>query len=188
MAESESRLHPYVNHLGLKHQIIRLAWNFTWTLGARWLPRSIGSGWKRFLLRLFGAKIAPNAVIYSSTRIYYPANLTMQPYSCLASNVECYNVDSIILGEHATVSQGAMLCTASHDIYDADNRLITAPIEIQKDAWIGARAFVGMGVTIGEGAVLGACSATFKNIDSWTVAGGNPAKPIKKRAIRHNCN
>lgn len=188
MAESESKLNPYVNRLGLKHQIIRLMWIFSWTIGARWLPRSIGSGWKRFLLRLFGAKIASNAVVYSSAKIYYPAKLTMHPYSCLASNVECYNVDSIILGEHVTVSQEAMLCTASHDIYDADNRLITAPIEIKRDAWIGARAFVGMGVTIGEGAVLGACSATFKDIDSWTVAGGNPAKPIKKRAIRHNCN
>lgn len=183
MTESESRLRPYVNHLGLKHQVIRMMWNFTWSIGARWLPRSIGNGWKRILLRIFGAKIASNAVVYSSAKVYYPQNLTMHPYSCLASEVDCYNVAPIVLGEHVTVSQGAMLCTASHDISDADHKLITAPIEIKRDAWIGTRAFIGMGVKIGEGAVVGACSAVFKDVDEWTVVGGNPAGFIKKRII-----
>lgn len=175
---------PYVNHLGRKHQIIRFIWTIVWTICAKWLPRSIGSGWKRFLLRLFGAKIASTAVVYSSAKIYFPANLTMLPYSCLASEVDCYNVAPIILGEHVTVSQGAMLCTASHDITDVDNCLIVAPIIIKNDAWIGARAFVGMGVTVGECAVVGACAAVFKDVDPWTVVGGNPAKFIKERVIR----
>jgi len=83
---------------------------------ASWLPRSLGSGWKRFLLRLFGAKISPTAVVYSSAKVYYPANLTMDAYSCIASDVDCYNVASIHIGKFATVSQYAFLCTASHDI------------------------------------------------------------------------
>lgn len=184
MTETKQHLRPYVNHLGLKHQIIRLLWSFVWNMAARWLPRSIGSGWKRLLLKMFGAEIAPTAVVYSSAKIYYPSNLTMHSYSCLASDVECYNVAPVILGEHVTISQGAMLCTASHDITDPDNRLITAAIEIERNAWIGARAFVGMGITVGEGAVVGACAAVFKNIEPWTVVGGNPAKPLKKRVIK----
>ena len=115
--------------------------------------------------------------------MHYPANLEMKEYSCLASQVDCYNVAPVIIGEQSTVSQGAYLCTASHDITDPLNHLITATIVIEDQAWIGAKAFVGMGVTIGQGAVVGATASVYKNVESWTVVGGNPARVIKKRVI-----
>lgn len=174
---------PYINHLGRKHQLVRLLWGVVWTIGARWIPRSIGSGWKRFLLRMFGAKIASTAAVYSSAKVYYPANLVMDEYACIASDVDCYNVAPIYIGKFATVSQGAFLCTASHDIASSGHELITAPITINSRAWIAAGAFVGMGVTVGEGAVVGARAAVFKNVEPWTVVGGNPARFIKKRII-----
>ncbi|WP_345786061.1 DapH/DapD/GlmU-related protein [Akkermansia sp. N21116] len=177
-------LSKYHNNLSRKHQIIRMLWGIVWTLCARWLPRSVGSGWKRFLLRLFGAKIHSTAVVYSSAKIYYPANLEMEEYSCLASDVDCYNVAPIRIEANTTVSQGAYLCTASHDITDPLNPLITAPIVIEDQAWIGARAFVGMGVTIGQGAVVGATASVYKDVDPWSVVGGNPAWLIKKRIIK----
>lgn len=175
---------PYVNHLGRRHQVARMLWDATWLLCARWLPRSVGSWWKNFLLRAFGARIAPTARVYSSAKVYFPANLTMDEYACLASDVDCYNVAPIHIGKFATVSQGAFLCTASHDITSPDHELITAPITLGDRAWIGAEAFVGMGVTIGEGAVVGARAAVFKDVEPWSVMGGNPAKFIKKRIIR----
>ncbi len=177
-------LSQYHNTLSRKHQTIRLLWTVTWSLLAKPLPRSIGSGWKRCLLRLFGAQIDKTAVVYSSAKIYYPSNLIMEKYSCIASDVDCYNVAPIRIGANATVSQGAFLCTASHDITDPHNRLITAPIIIENQAWIAAAAFVGMGVTIGEGAVIGARAAVFKDVEPWTIVGGNPAKFIKKRIIK----
>lgn len=177
-------LSQYRNALSRKHQIIRLIWGFIWSVGARWIPRSMASGWKRTLLRMFGAKIHPTAVVYSSTRVYYPANLRMEAYSCLDSNVNCYNVAPVIIGENVIISQGAFICTASHDISDPLNHLITSPIIITKNAWVAAEAFVGMGVTIGEGAVVGARAAVFKDVEPWTIVGGNPAKPIKKRIIK----
>lgn len=173
----------YKNALSRRHQIVRLVWGIVWP-GATWfLPRSAGMGWKRVLLRAFGAKIAKTANVYSSAKVYYPANLEMKEYSCLASEVDCYNVAPVIIGEQSTVSQGAYLCTASHDITDPLNHLITAPIVIDDQAWIGAKAFIGMGVTIGQGAVVGATASVYKNVESWTVVGGNPAKVIKKRVI-----
>lgn len=173
----------YINRLTRKHQIVRMLWSVVWALCARWLPRSLGSGWKRFLLRVFGAKIAKTARVYSSARIYYPANLEMDEYACIASDVDCYNVAPIKIGKYATVSQGAYLCTASHDITSPGHELITAPIEISDQSWIGAGAFVGMGVKVGVGAVVGARAAIFKSVQPWTVVGGNPAKFIKKRII-----
>lgn len=135
------------------------------------------------LLRAFGAKIHPTANIYSSARIYYPANLVMDEYSCLASEVDCYNVAPIVVGANTTVSQGAYLCTASHDITDPLNPLITAPIILQDQAWVGAKAYIGMGVTIGQGAVVGATASVYKDVEPWTIVGGNPAKVLKKRIL-----
>lgn len=185
MSVNKIDLSKYENHLGRKHQMIRLVWGIVWPLGTWFLPRSMGSGWKRTLLRLFGAKIHPTAVVYSSAKVYYPANLVMEEYACLASGVDCYNVAPIYIGAQSTISQGSYLCTASHDITDPKNSLITKPIVIEAQAWVAADAFVGMGVTIGEGAVVGARSAVFKDVEPWTVVGGNPAKFIKKRIIKN---
>jgi putative colanic acid biosynthesis acetyltransferase WcaF len=108
----------------------------------------------------------------------------MGAHSCLADDVDCYSVDAVILGDFATVSQWAMLCTATHDYNDPDFKLVTKAIVIGPRAWIGARAFIGPGVVVGEGAVVGASSSVFRDVPDWTVVGGNPAKPLKQRLIR----
>lgn len=177
-------LSGYENRLGRKHQAVRMLWNILWTLTTWFLPRSLGMGWKRCLLRVFGANVHPTAQVYSSARIYYPANLTMEAYSCLADGVECYNVAPVTVGAHSTISQGTLLCTASHDITDSHHRLVTAPIMIEDQVWIGARAYIGMGVVVRQGAVVGATASVYKTVEPWTVVGGNPARFIKKREIR----
>ena len=108
----------------------------------------------------------------------------MEAYSCLADGVECYNVAPVTIGAHSTISQGAFLCTASHDITDPCHQLVTAPIVIEDQVWVGARAFIGMGVVVRQGAVVGATASVYKNVEPWTVVGGNPARFIKKREIR----
>ena len=177
-------LSRYHNSLSRKHQIERMVWSVVWGVFARPIPRSMFSGWKRFLLRAFGARLAGSSNVYSGAKIYYPRNLVMGENACLADDVNCYNVAPIVLEDNVTVSQGAYLCTASHDIMDIKHPLIVKPITIEKGAWVAAEAFVGMGVTIHEGAVVGARAAVFKDVDAWTVVGGNPAKFIKKRELR----
>ena len=135
------------------------------------------------MLRCFGATVGFKAKPYPRCRIWAPWNLTMGTHSCLANDVDCYCVDQVILGEFATVSQQVMLYTATHNYNDPDFRLATRPIVIGPRAWIGARAFVGPGIKVGEGAVVGAASAVFSNVEPWTVVGGNPARPLKRRVI-----
>ena len=183
MNDAKIDLSKYQNALSRKHQLIRLLWGITWAIGACWLPRSMGSGWKRLLLIAFGAKMGKNSNVYSSAKVYYPANLMMGDNTCLASDVDCYNVVPVILEDNVTVSQGAYLCTASHDITDPMHPLITAPIVLKDQSWVGARAFIGMGVSVGQGAVVGASASVYKDVEEWTVVGGNPAKVLKQRVI-----
>lgn len=176
-------LSKYKNSLSTMHQIKRLIWNVVWFLFARPFPRSIGNSWKLFLLRLFGAKVHKTANVYSSVRIFAPWNLEMHEYSCLAPDVDCYNVDKVIIGAHSTISQKSYLCTASHDITKSTNPLITAPIIVKDQVWIGAGVFIGMGVVVGKGVVVGATSSVYKSVNPWEIVGGNPAKFIKKRIL-----
>ena len=178
-------LSQYQNKLSRLHQLKRLLWGLIWLMLARWLPRSLGCGWKRLLLRLFGAKLSSTAVVYSSTRIYAPWNLEMGHHSCLADEVDCYNVAPVTIGDNTTVSQKSYLCTASHDITKPNLPLIVSPIHIEDQVWVGADAFIGMGVTVGQGSVVGARASVYKDVPPWTVVGGNPAKKIKERVINN---
>lgn len=107
----------------------------------------------------------------------------MADRSLLAERVNCYNMAPISLGERALVSQGAHLCAGSHDIRTRDFQLIAKPIHIGADVWIAAEAFVGPGVDVGEGSVLGARAVAFKSLEPWGVYAGNPAQFIKRRVI-----
>jgi putative colanic acid biosynthesis acetyltransferase WcaF len=175
----------YVNRLPIGNLAARLLWGVVYTLFFRLTPSFPGFwAWRRMLLRLFGAKIGSDVNVYASSSIWAPWNLEMEDGSCLGPWTICYCVDRIKIGRGATVSQYAFLCTASHDIHDRNFRLTTAPIHIGSQAWVAADAFVGPGVNLGEGAVLGARAAAFKSVPAWTVAGGNPALPIKTRKLR----
>jgi putative colanic acid biosynthesis acetyltransferase WcaF len=166
----------------LSHRLFRLLWNVVWTGFGAWTPAPL-HGWRRLLVRLFGGDIADTAHIYGGVRIWYPPNLTMAAHACLAAGVNCYCMDKIILGEHALVSQSAFLCGGTHDISDPEFQLVIAPIRVGAEAWIAAEAFVGPGVTVGEGAVLAARSVSVRDLDPWTVYAGNPARPIKHRVF-----
>lgn len=139
---------------------------------------------RRFILCLFGAQIDKKALIYSSSNIFAPWNLRVGR-ACIGPNTTLYNKDKIIIGDDCVISQGSFLCTASHDIHDLMLPLTTAPIVLKNKVWVAADAFIGMGITIGQGAVVGARAVVFKDVDAWTVVGGNPAKFIKKRILKY---
>jgi putative colanic acid biosynthesis acetyltransferase WcaF len=82
------------------------------------------------------------------------------------------------------VSQQAYICNGTHDLADSILPLLVGNIVIGRDVFIGARAFVMPGITIGEGAAVGACAVVTKDVEPWTVVAGNPARVIKKRVIR----
>jgi putative colanic acid biosynthesis acetyltransferase WcaF len=133
---------------------------------------------------LFGAKMGRGTFAYPSVQIWAPWNLEMHDDSCLSHFVDCYCVDKVVIGRRATVSQYSFLCTATHDYNRRDMPLVTAPIVIEEHAWVTADVFVGPGVTIGKGAVVGARSKVTQDVAAWTVVAGVPAKPIGMRDRR----
>ncbi|TMV83883.1 putative colanic acid biosynthesis acetyltransferase [Thioclava sp. BHET1] len=165
---------------GLGNRLFRLFWALIWLLLARWTPPQM-RGWRRLLLRLFGAQIHGTAGVRGSARIWYPPHLKMGPFASIGPGVNCYNQGRIEIGAYTVISQGAYLCTGTHDINAPEFHLLTRPISIGANAWICAEAFVGPGVSIGDGAVLSARGAAFRNLDAWTVYQGNPAAPVKPR-------
>lgn len=172
----------YRNRLSVANRIARAAWGVVGATLFRLSPVPC-FGWRRFLLRRFGAAIAPSANIYPTARIWAPWNLTMHARSCLGEEVNCYNVADVTLGVDSTVSFRAFLCGASHDIRHPDRPLVTGPILIQRGAYVFADAFIGMNVTVGEGAVVAARAVVVKNVDPYEIVGGNPARVLGRRDI-----
>jgi putative colanic acid biosynthesis acetyltransferase WcaF len=173
----------YEYSFSIKNKLARLLWSLCYTLLFRPFISSFFRSWRIFILRIFGAKIHKKANIYASTKIWAPWNLEMGAYACLGPLVDCYNQGKITIGDNTTISQKSYLCASTHDIKDPKNNLLLKPIVIQDQVWVAADAFIGPGVTIKQGAVVGARAAVFKDVDSWTVVGGNPAVNIKKRVL-----
>lgn len=149
----------------------------------RFSPRPF-FGWRRFLLRLFGARVGRQVHVYPSTRIYLPWNLTLGDQCSIGEWALIYNLGPVTIGDRATVSHRAHLCAGTHDYCDASLPLLRLPITIDTEAWVCADAFVGPNVTIGQGAVVGAASVVVKDVLPWQIVAGNPAQLIKMRTMK----
>ncbi|MEM9826447.1 MAG: putative colanic acid biosynthesis acetyltransferase [Planctomycetota bacterium] len=143
-------------------------------------------GWRRWLLRRFGASVGPNVCIDPKAKIFIPWNLSIGQDSSVSFGVLLYNLGRLEIGDRVTISHRVHLCGGSHDCRDARMPLIKSPIRIDDDAWICADAFVGPNVHVGNGAVVGAASAAFKDVAAWQIVGGNPAREIGTREIGHS--
>lgn len=162
-------------------QFKRVLWGF-FKLLFRCSPR-VFFGWRNAILRLFGARIGRHVHIYNSAQIYFPWNLEVGDWSAIGEHAIIYNLGMVRIGRHVTVSQGAHLCAGTHDYTDAALPLLKPPIVINDQAWICTDAFVGPGVTVGEGAVAGARAVIVRNVEPWEVMAGNPARKIKQRVL-----
>jgi putative colanic acid biosynthesis acetyltransferase WcaF len=138
-------------------------------------------GWRRFLLRAFGARIGRGVLIRPSVSVTYPWKLSIGDWSWVGDNATLYTLGEITIGDNSVVSQHSYLCTGSHDYTRPSFDLYAEPIHIEAEAWIAAHVFVGPGVTIGRGAVVGACSVVLKDVPAEMVCAGNPLKILRAR-------
>jgi putative colanic acid biosynthesis acetyltransferase WcaF len=173
----------YVDRISGADRFARLLWSAAWTLLFRFSPQPLW-GWRRTLLRIFGASVHPKARIYPSVRIAAPWKLVIGARSCLGPRVECYNVALITIEDDVTVSQYVYLCTASHDIHSPNRQLVASSITLCRGSWVFARAMIGPGVTVEQGAVVGASAMVTKSVAAFSVVAGNPARQVSERRFR----
>ena len=172
------------NRAARKWTRCELAARVLWALARplfRFSPRFLW-GWRRALLSAFGAEIGKNAHIYPTVRITIPWNIAIGDEAAVGDYAILYALGPICIGARATISQYAHLCAGTHDWRDPAMPLIKTPLVIGEDAWVCANAFIGPGVTIGDGAIVGAAAVAMKDVGAKAIVGGNPAAQIGTRS------
>ncbi len=139
---------------------------------------------KRFLLRLFGAKIGKGVVIKPFVNIKYPWRLRIGNHVWIGERVWIDNLGLVVLHDNTCVSQGAMLLCGNHHYKKVAFDLIVGNITIEEGAWIGAQCVVCPGVKVGSHAVLTVNSVATARLEPWSIYQGNPAVKIKARVIK----
>jgi putative colanic acid biosynthesis acetyltransferase WcaF len=152
-----------------------------WLLVSSWIP---GATHRRLMLRLFGARIGKSVNIKPRVRVKFPWRLAIGDHTWIGEDVWIDNLADVTIGSHCCISQGAYLCTGSHDWATPDFALIVKPIRIENQAWIAARSVIGPGVSVGEGSVLSLASLASDNLPAWSICAGVPATVVKGRCVR----
>jgi putative colanic acid biosynthesis acetyltransferase WcaF len=180
------QLDPAANHAARKYapgdQVRRVLWAF-----GRWLillsPRPLFA-WRRWVLRLFGAKVGAHVNIYPTTRVCMPWNVELGDWAALGEDVYLYNLARVRIGRCATLSYGSHVCAGTHDFTDPALPLLKVPVVIEDNAWVGTEAFIGPGVTVGAGAIVGARAVVVRDVEPLHIVAGNPARKIGVRRVR----
>jgi len=199
----------YIGKVTLAVKLKRALWNVVRVMLFRPFVTKVFRLWRVAVLRVFGAKVSWKAEVYASAKVWAPWNLEMEAGSCLGPDSICYNQAMVRLEQDVVVSQYAYICTAGHGtrgVHDNDtlrydtagglrygqeayenelplnnakSGLVVAPVTLHRGAWVGTRAYINMGVEVGENAIVGACACVFKDVEAESVVGGNPARKIK---------
>ncbi|WP_317704659.1 putative colanic acid biosynthesis acetyltransferase [Methylomarinovum caldicuralii] len=182
-------MHPEFQNLGL----FRLPSGFRgrpgWYVQIWWIVQStlfamspqFMYGWRRFLLRLFGAEIGDRVLIRPSVRVTYPWKVKIGDRSWVGDHVEIYSLGEIEIGRDVVISQRSYLCSATHDYKKVSFDMIANKIKIEDQAWIATDVFIAPGVKIGRGALIGARSSVFSEMPEGMICFGCPARPVKPR-------
>ncbi len=171
---------PYASPWTPGQRLRALLWGCCWSLLCGWTPKP-ANRWRLLWLRVFGATIHGRPFVHQRARIQLPWNLTLHDRACLGDRANAYTLGPITLGAGATIAQEAYLCTGTHKFDDPALPLQTAPVVIGAHAFVGARAFILPGVTVGERAIVGACAVVVRDVPAGAIVAGNPARILGER-------
>ena len=178
-------LNPQANRAARKYSWAEQCRRVLWAVGEyaiRLSPRPC-FGWRRMVLRMFGAKVGRAVHCYPSTRFYMPWNVTIGDWAALGEDAFIYSLGKVHIGAKVAVAYRAHICAGTHDFSDPALPLLKPPVVIGDNAWIGTEAFIGPGTTIGEGAIVAARAVVVKDVPALHMVGGNPARQIGLRPV-----
>jgi putative colanic acid biosynthesis acetyltransferase WcaF len=177
---TKQQAHRFASPWSIRDRAAMGLFRVAWLLLCRWTPK-VAKRWRNAVLRLFGARIEGRPFVHPSCIVRIPWQLTLEDRACLGPHVEVYNLGPCILRARCTVSQHVYLCGGTHDLAHAELPLVTGPIEIGRECFVGAKAMLLPGVRIGEGAVVGAAAVVTRDVEPWAIVAGNPARTIGAR-------
>lgn len=148
-----------------------------------WSPQFM-YGYRRWLLRRFGARVGRGVIVRPTVRVQFPWKVDLGDYCWIGDDVGLYSLGPITVGAHAVVSQRSYLCTGSHDAADPTFPIYAEPIHVAPECWIATDVYVGPGVSIGRGTVVGARSSVYKDLPPGQICLGNPARAVRPRPSR----
>ncbi|MBC7782508.1 MAG: colanic acid biosynthesis acetyltransferase WcaF [Burkholderiales bacterium] len=178
-----SQQYAHTSEWTFKQKAARALWMIVQASLFRWSWHNMYA-WRRFLLRLFGARVGRAVRIRPTARVEIPWNIDLADGVVIGDFVTLYSLGNITIGEASMVSQHSYLCAGSHDHTSLKLPLLKPPITLGRDVWIAADVFVGPGVTIGDRTVVGARSSVPRDLPAGIVAVGNPATAIKLRQLQ----
>lgn len=152
-----------------------------------WLASFVPSNALRVAaLRLWGADIGKGVAIHRGLQVRSARRLAVGDDCFVAENVCLDARGGLRIEESVSVNTGAQIWTAQHDWKSPDFAYVSAPVHVGHHSWISARSVVIPGTTVGVGAVVAAGTVVTKDVPSWSLVGGNPAKVIGARPIVEN--
>lgn len=159
------------------HRAYKLIWQFVWGFFCHLTPKPFNP-WRLFVLKCFGCRISGTPFVHQTAKIENPKNLEIEDRACIGANAVIYSLDKICIGKNSIVAQESYLCSGTHEFESGKFDLITKPIVIEENVFVGARAFIMPGITLGKDSIIGACSVVTKSVDPGKKVAGNPAKRI----------
>ncbi|MEO0508506.1 MAG: putative colanic acid biosynthesis acetyltransferase [Verrucomicrobiota bacterium] len=179
----DKRVNVVGNRSAVKYRKRELVYRVLWGWGKLlfWISPRPCFGFRRFLLRCFGAQVGSRVNIYPSVNVYFPWNLTIGEDSAVGEWALIYNLGKVEIGSRSTISQRTHLCAGSHDYSDPNMPLLKLPIVISDDVWVCADCFIGPNVTIAKRAIVAAASVVVKDVEESVIVAGNPAVLKKSR-------
>ena len=141
------------------------------------------SGLKKFVLRIFGAKIGKGVVLKQTISVKYPWKLTIGDNVWIGENVWIDNLDEVLIGDNVCISQGAMLLCGNHNYKKSTFDLMIGTITLEDGVWIGAKSVVTQNVVCKSHSILGVQSVASFNLDEFSIYKGNPAVKVRERNI-----
>ena len=180
--QTHLQAHASASPWSWRRRLALLAWDYTWLLTCAWTPKPCNR-WRLLVLRVFGAEIHGTPFVHQRARIQQPQNLVLHDRACLGDRAAAYSLDRIELHEDVTIGPEAYLCTGTHDFSQAHLPLRTAPIVVGRGAFVGSRAFVLPGVTLGAYCLVGAMAVVTRDVPPRAIVAGNPARTLGERPL-----
>lgn len=158
---------------------VQLWWIVQGTLFA--LSPQFFYGWRRFLLRMFGAKIGKGVLLRATVKVTYPWNIEIGDYSWIGEDNVLYSLGKIKIGSHVALAHKVYINTGGHQYDKVSFDIFSEPVVIEDECWLTNDVYVAPGVTIGKGSIIAARSSVLKSMPGGKICVGTPAIAIKDR-------